>query len=302
MRSVSTASTRDTRQGPEAETERRPGFLRRFSANRVALVGLVFVALIGFVALFPGLLAPYNPDTQNLLKVLKPPGPGHWLGTDDFGRDQLSRLIYGARVSFIAAIIPVLISVILGAPAGVLAGYSRGFVDQVLARVNDAAMSVPGLILALTIIAALGTGLWSALLAIGIVFAPVFFRMARVATRDVREETFIEASRALGCSGLRTLWRHVLPGIMPPLIVQMSVVASTAVVAEASLSFLGLGVQPPTPSWGSMLATAATDIALGPYLVIAPGVMIVLFVLAITFIGDGVRGALGTRTIQGRDR
>jgi len=248
---------------------------------------------------FAPLLAPHAPNTQNLRNSLKGPSSANLLGTDEFGRDQLSRLIFGARVSLLAGLIAVAIGAGCGVPLGMLAGYRGGVADSILSRVNDALMSVPGLIFALTIVAALGKSLTNAMIAVGIIFIPRFFRVSRAATQDVRGETFIEASRALGCSRARTMWRHVFPNVMQPLVAQVSLMMGAAVTAEASLSFLGLGVTPPTASWGSMLNSANTNISRGPHLVYPPGVMVAITVLALTFVGDGIRDALGTRRIAG---
>ncbi|MET0147101.1 MAG: ABC transporter permease [Ilumatobacteraceae bacterium] len=287
---------------PEAAVPKRLAlrrFVRRFRANRAALIGAAFVLLLVLVAILAPVLAPADPNKQNLSETFLSPGSGHWLGTDDFGRDQLSRLIYGARVSLLAALIAVFVGTAVGVPLGMLAGYKPGGLDAVLGRFNDALMSVPALIFAMTVVAVFGRGLTVTMIAVGIIFIPRFFRISRAATQDVREETFIEASRALGCSSSRTVWRHLFPNVMLPLVVQVSLMLGAAVTVEASLSFLGLGVQPPTASWGSMLNSAAANMSRGPYLVYAPGIVIALTVLALTFVGDGVRDALGTRRIVG---
>ena len=258
----------------------------------------VFLLVLTFIAIFAPALAPYDPDVQNLLLRLRPPNAEHWLGTDDYGRDVLSRLIFGARVSLWAALQAAAVALLLGLPLGMIAGYRSGWVDAILTRVMDALMSAPSLVLAITIVAVLGAGITNAMLAIGLVMAPRFFRVARAGTMDVRHETYIEASIALGCSTVRTAVRHVLPNVLPPIILVISVSLGTAVAAEASLSFLGLGVQAPAASWGSMLSTASSNMRLAPYLVWPPGVMIFLAVLAFTYVGDGVRRAL-VRTRSG---
>jgi peptide/nickel transport system permease protein len=294
--SVVVPAAEQRRRGRSA-TRRR--LWRRFAANRFAIVALVFLVLLVLVAILAPVLAPQDPNEQELIARLEGPGADHWLGADDFGRDQLSRLMYGARVSLTAALIAVAVGSVVGVPLGMLAGYRRGFVDAVLSRINDALMSVPALVLALTVVAALGRGLTNAMIAVGIIFIPRFFRIARAATQDVRHETFIEASQALGCSSARTLWRHVFPNVLSPLAVQISLGLGAAVTAEASLSFLGLGVEAPTASWGSMLNTAVSNISGGSHLVYAPGAIIALTVLALTLVGDGLRDALGTRRIEG---
>ncbi|WP_254622667.1 ABC transporter permease [Rhodococcus sp. W8901] len=271
------------------------GFVRRRPATTVAGA---FVLLLVVMAVFAPLLAPYDPYAQDLLARLQPPSSAHWLGTDDYGRDVLSRLIYGARISLQASLQAVALALVLGLPLGVIAGYSGGWVDTVLTRIMDALMSAPSLVLAITIVAVLGSGITNAMLAVGLVMAPRFFRVTRASTMDVRGDTYIEASVALGCTTSRTIVRHILPNVMPPIVLVISVSLGTAVAAEASLSFLGLGAKAPAASWGSMLSTAASNMQLAPYLVWPPGVMIFLTVLAFTYLGDGVRRAL-TRSRNG---
>lgn len=281
----------------------RPGWrrmVRRFVAHRAAVAGLAFLAVITLLAIAPGLFAPHDPNAQDLLNKLDW-GTGA-LGTDEFGRDLLSRLIYGARISFVAGLIAVGVSAGVGIPLGIVAGYVRGRVDGALSRFSEALQSVPALIFALTVIAVLGPGLVNAMIAVGIVTIPRFFRVARAAALDVAGNTYIEAARALGCSSSRIMWRHVLPNTLAPLVVQVALTLGGAVTAEASLSFLGLGVRPPTASWGAMLADGATNVSRAPHLVYAPGAAIVLTVLAFMYVGDGLRQALGTRQIIGTER
>ncbi|MBX3529050.1 MAG: ABC transporter permease [Rhizobiaceae bacterium] len=264
---------------------------------RKAYYYAALAVLVAFVvlALLAPWVAPYDPNAQDLLSRLKPYSAEHWLGTDEYGRDQLSRLIFGARVSLLAAVEVVAVGLLLGVPSGVLAGFFPGLIDGALSRISDALMSVPSLVLALTIVAVLGQGLGSAMFAVGIVFTPRFFRVARASTYEVRQETFIEASFAIGCSWWRVAWRHVLPNAMSPLVVQIAVVLGAAITAEASLSFLGIGVQPPTASWGGMLSSAYQNLYEAAYLIWAPGIAIALTVLAFTALGDEARVALGTR-------
>lgn len=282
----------------DAPTGAHPGFFRRFCRNRLAVAGLVFVALAGLVALLAPVLSPYDPNHQDFLVHFRGPGHGHWLGTDQYGRDVVSRLIHGTRVSFIAAGEAVTVGLVGGVPLGLIAGFAGRVVDAVVGRLMDALMAVPGLFLALTIVAVLGTGLSRAMLAVGILFIPRFFRVSRAAAQEVQAETFIEASYGIGCTTRRVLWRHVLPNIMSPLVVQVSILLGAAVAAEASLSFLGLGVRPPTASWGSMLSSGAQYVNRAQYLVYPPGICIALTVLAFALIGDGIRQALGTRSVS----
>jgi peptide/nickel transport system permease protein len=280
----------------------RPGwrrFVRRFAANRLAVVGLVFLVVLVMLALFPSLFAPEDPNDQNLLDRFDS-GIG-LLGADDLGRDQASRIIWGARISLAAGLIVVGVSAGVGVPFGIVAGYFGGRTDGIISRVSEALQSVPALIFALTVISVLGVGLVNAMLAVGIVTIPRFFRVARAAALDVTGNTYIEASRAIGCSSSRIMGRHVLPNTMAPLVVQVALTIGSAITAEATLSFLGLGVRPPTSSWGAMLSNGARNVSQAPHLVYAPGVAIVLTVLAFMFVGDGLRQALGTRQILGTD-
>jgi peptide/nickel transport system permease protein len=294
---VETVGAEELPESPPVSAGQR--ILRRFWSNRVAVGALAFLVLLVVVAIFAPLIAPHDPNAQNLAQRLK--ASVGVLGTDDYGRDQLSRLIYGARVSLIAVLVAVGVAAGIGVPLGLLAGFKARWLDATFSRLSDALMSVPALIFALTVIAVLGPGLVNAMVAVGIVTMPRFFRVARAAARDVSQETYIEASRMVGCGTTRLLWRHLLPNVLSPLVVQISVTAGAAVAAEASLSFLGLGVKAPTASWGSMLTTAQTNIYTSPYLVYPPGIMIALAVLAFTLVGDGLRQAIGTRGVQGAE-
>lgn len=262
-----------------------------------AAAGL-FVVLLIVMAIFAPLIAPYDPYAQVIVDRLRPPGSTHLLGTDDYGRDVLSRLIFGARISLSASLQAVVVALILGLPLGIVAGYRGGWVGVLLTRIMDALMSAPSLVLAITIVAVLGSGITNAMFAVGLVMAPRFFRVARASTMDVRGDTYIEAATALGCTPRRIVIRHILPNVMPPIVLVVSVSLGTAVAAEASLSFLGLGAKAPAASWGSMLSTAASNMQLAPYLIWPPGVMIFLTVLAFTYLGDGIRRTL-TRSRSG---
>ncbi|MGG7101943.1 ABC transporter permease [Rhodococcus sp. 24CO] len=279
----------------KSETAERPARgqgLKAVLRKPVTMVAGIFILLLVIMAVFAPILAPHDPYVQDLVNRLQPPSANHLLGTDDYGRDVLSRLIYGARISLTASLQAVSVALILGLPLGVIAGYRGGWVDSLITRVMDALMSAPSLVLAITIVAVLGSGITNAMLAIGLVMAPRFFRVARASTMDVRHETYIEAAIALGCRPGRTIIRHILPNVMPPVVLVISVSLGAAVAAEASLSFLGLGAKAPAASWGSMLSTAASNMQLAPYLVWPPGVMIFLTVLSFTYLGDGVRRSL----------
>lgn len=264
-----------------------------FCKDKLAISGAFFLMVIIACAVLAPLIAPYDPDKTNLRQLFQPIGSfGHWLGTDELGRDQLSRLMFGARVSLVAASLAVSIAVGVGLPLGLIAGYRGGWFDFIASRSNDAFMSVPALVLALTIIAVLGRGLVPSMFAIGIVFAPRFFRLARAIAVGLRTETFIEVARAIGCSHTRILVRHITPNLVSPMLVQVALTLGNALIAEASLSFLGAGVMPPTASWGSMIGNAYNQISRAPTLAYIPGLCIMVTVLSLMVVGDGLRRAL----------
>lgn len=275
---------------PESPRQR---FVRRFRRERPAVVALVVVVLIALAALLAPLLATHDPDTQVLSDRLQAPNGEHWFGTDDLGRDVYSRLLYAGRISLLAAVQATAIGIALGVPLGLAAGYLRGWVDVVLSRIADAVMSIPALLLALAIVGILEPDLTSAMIAIGVVYAPQFFRLTRASTLAVREETFIEAARSVGGTSRAIITGHVLPNALSPLVVQISLAMGFAILFEASISFLGLGVQPPDSSWGSMLGRSTRFFEQSPHLVLIPGLAILVTVLAFNVIGDGVRDSLG---------
>jgi peptide/nickel transport system permease protein len=263
------------------------------------MVALAFIVVVVFLAFFGSALTPHDPNAQDLANSFATPGPDHLLGTDQYGRDYLSRLLSSASVTLAAIVQAVGVAALLGIPCGLVAGLVGGWIGALFARISDALQSLPPLILAIAIVGILGPSLTNSMLAIGIVLAPSLFRLARGAAESIATETYVEACRALGCSNWRLLWRHVLPNAASPLLVQLTFSAGVAIVAEASLSFLGLGVQPPQTSWGSMLRDAFDNIYNDPTAIIAPSVMIVATVLAISTFGDGLRDALeGTGTTK----
>ena len=284
---------------PELPVVRRSR-LRRFASNKAAIIAAIVLLAIVIAAVLAPWITPKNPNTQDLLHRFKPPGHDGLLGTDELGRDVFSRLIIGARVSLVAAGEVTIISIVIGVPLGMLAGFHGGMIDAALSRAADAVMSVPFLLLALTVISVVGYGLAKSMAVVGVVLAPGFFRLTRGVTQEVRRETYIESSTAIGCSTWRTLIGHVLPNSLAPLIVQTTVTMSHGVTIEASLSFLGLGAAPPTASWGSMLQSALQNYYVAPYLVYPPGLMITITVLSLTLFGDGVGDALGTRRLSRR--
>lgn len=268
-------------------------FTRRLFHNRTAVVALAFLVLAAVLVIAAPWLAPYDPLEQDLRATLQSPNGDHWFGTDDLGRDVLSRILFAGRISLLAALEAVAVGVVLGVPFGLLAGYAGGWTDTIVMRFTDAVLSFPPLILAIAIVGIRGPGLTNAMIAVGVVFAPRFARLVRGTVRAVREETFIEASRSIGTPSYQIVVWHIVPNVLSPLIVQVSLAASFAMLAEAGLSFLGLGVQAPDASWGSMLGRAFGYINLAPWLVIFPGVCIALTVLALNVFGDGVRDAIG---------
>jgi peptide/nickel transport system permease protein len=268
---------------------------RRFFRHRLAVFGLVVVIAFVALALLAPWIAPYDPIETSWSRIRRPPSEAHWFGTDENGRDVLSRLIWGARASLMAGVVSVLGAVAIGVPIGLLAGLAGGWVDAVLSRIADAMLSVPFLILAIALAAFLGPALENAMIAIAVTASPVFVRLARGMALDAKATDWFEASRALGNPPWRSATLHVLPNIVPPLLVQATLAIAEAIIAEASLSFLGLGQQPPAPSWGSMLNSAQRFLDNAPWLAIAPGLAIFFVVLAFNLVGDGLRDALDPR-------
>ncbi|HEV7457508.1 MAG TPA: ABC transporter permease [Roseococcus sp.] len=280
-------------QAGESPTQRA---IRRFLRHRLAMAGLVVVVLFVLVAAFAPLLAPQDPNQTSWSAIRQAPSAAHWFGTDENGRDVLSRVIWGARASLMAGVLAVLGAVIIGVPIGLLAGMAGGWVDAVISRIADAMLSVPFLILAIALAAFLGPALENAMLAIAISASPVFVRLARGMALEAMSTDWVEAARALGNPPWRTALVHVAPNIVPPLMVQATLSIAEAIIAEASLSFLGLGMQPPDPSWGSMLNSAQRFLTQAPWLAIFPGLAIFLVVLAFNLAGDGLRDALDPRS------
>ncbi|GAC1321366.1 MAG: ABC transporter permease [Chloroflexota bacterium] len=270
-------------------------FWSRFRRNKPAILGGVIIGVMALMALLAPLIAPYSPTYQDLNHTIQGPGGGHLLGTDDLGRDVFSRIIFGARISVAASIIPVLIAVAAGVPAGLITGYFKGWWDETIMRVVDAMQAFPFLVLALALASALGPGFINAMIAIGIGFTPAFVRIVRGQVLAVASQDYILSARAIGTRDARILREHVLPNSLAPLLVQISVSMAGAILAEAGLSFLGLGVQPPTASWGQMLTVAQQYINSAPWLAIWPGIAIFLAVLGFNLLGDGVRDGLDPR-------
>lgn len=270
-------------------------FIKNVRQTRLVDLGLVIIGIVALCALFAGIISPYDPLKQDYLAIAQAPSRTHWLGTDDLGRDVLSRIIYGSRVSLQVGAISVAIAVSLGALLGLIAGYVGGTIDDVIMRFVDAVQAFPGLILALGLTAALGPSIQNVMIAIGFISSPAIARLTRAQTLSVRESEYVAAARVSGASPSTIVARHIWPNVTAPIIVQATLLVATAIVTEASLSFLGVGVQPPTPSWGSMLRTGSQYLEVAPWIAFAPGFAIFVTVLAFNFIGDGLRRAIDPR-------
>jgi len=264
-------------------------------ANRLALVGLVILAALVLAAIFGSWLAPYGVNEQAILDRFQGPSWSHWMGTDDLGRDVFSRVLIAARGSLQVGVIAVAIALGLGVPIGLAAGYYGGAVDAAAMRLMDIVFSFPAILLAIAIVAIRGPGLFNAMIAIGIVYMPIFARITRGAVLTVRSEVYVRAARSLGAGDGRILRRHILPNIVAPIIVQTSLSLAFAILSEAALSFLGLGVTPPQPSWGRMLADGRGFVKQAPWIGIFPGLAILVTVMAFNLVGDGLRDALDPR-------
>lgn len=294
--------TLNTEMPAPPQRTRMPGlrrFVRRYRSNRLAMTALVVLAVLTAASLAAPLIAPYQLESIDVVNRLAGVTSQHWLGTDSLGRDTLSRLLYGGRVSLLAATLAVGIASVIGIPLGLIAGYFGGWIDWLLGRCSDVVMTFPALILAIAIIAATGPGLTQAMTAIGVVYAPRLFRVVRSATLAVRAETYVTASVSVGTTTRSIIARRVLPNILSPLLVQLSLMFAAALLAEAALSLLGLGVVPPTPSWGNLLGVGFQDIRSTPMLVWWPGLAIAIATLCFNLIGDGLRDALGRETRKG---
>jgi len=279
------------------ELETTPGrkTWKRLLRRGGAMFGLGVVAFFIFIAIFAPWLAPHDPLGTSWSAVRAAPSATYLFGADELGRDVLSRIIWGARASILAGVVSVSISLALGVPIGMAAGYLGRWVDALISRITDAMLACPFLILAIALAAFLGPSLTNAMIAIGISATPIFIRLTRAQVLAAKSEDYVEAARALGNPHLRIALRHIFPNILAPLIVQATLAIAAAVIAEASLSFLGLGQQPPAPSWGSMLNTARNYVDQAPWMAIWPGVSIFLLVLSFNLLGDGLRDALDPR-------
>ncbi|EZP78547.1 binding-protein-dependent transporter system inner membrane protein [Parageobacillus genomosp. 1] len=268
---------------------------RRFRKNKIALVGLGIVVFFILLAIFAPLLAPYDFKEQNLAERLQPPSSEHFFGTDDFGRDIFSRVIYGARISLWVGFFSVLGSVIVGSLLGIIAGYYGRWIDGIISRLFDIMLAFPSILLAIGIVAVLGPSLQNALIAIAVINIPNFGRLIRSRVLSIKQEEYVMAARAIGMSDMRILFHHILPNSMAPIIVQGTLAIATAIIEAAALGFLGLGAQPPNPEWGKMLADSKDFLTQAPWTMIFPGLAIMLTVLGFNLMGDGLRDALDPR-------
>lgn len=272
-----------------------PDWWRRLRRSRTAMFGLVISVIFLILAVIGPFIAPYSPTRQSLINQLQPPSATYWLGTDELGRDILSRLLVGAQLSLTVSLAATLIAAISGTVLGAVGGFYGKWVETLIMRIMDMLLALPGILLALAIIAALGSGLVNVVLAIGIQSIPAFARLAHGSTLSAKEQDYVLAARASGVGNARIVFRHILPNISSPIIVQFSLRIATAVLTAAGLSFLGLGAQPPTPEWGAMLTNARTYMITAPHTILAPGITILLTVLGLNLLGDGIRDVLDPR-------
>jgi len=269
--------------------------LRLWRRNKMATVGLVIVLIVIAMALLASVLAPHDPYERDIRNRIAPPSREHLLGTDNLGRDTLSRIMYGARISLLVGGVSVGIATLVGVPLGLLAGYSAGWLDTLIMRIMDAVIAFPEIVLAIAILAILGPSVLNAMIAIGIVYIPIFARTARAPSLSESRKEYVEAARAIGASGWRILLRHVAPNTVSVIIVRITTSLSYAILAEAALSFLGLGASPPTPTWGRMLNEGRGFMEMAPWVAIFPGLAIAITVLGFNLLGDGLRDALDPR-------
>lgn len=273
--------------------EIRPGFLKKLMRNKLALMGLLIVSIVIIVAIFAPFIATHNPDAIDTISAFKQIGQdGHILGTDNYGRDLFSRIVYGARISMIVSLSAVLVGGVIGTILGLIAGYFGGIVDDILMRIMDGFSAFPFILLAILLMTVLEQGLVNVIIAIGVGNIPGFTRIVRGQVLNVKEEEYIEVQRSLGASNSRIMFHHILPNSMGPLVVHGTMGVAGAIISEASLSFLGLGIQPPTASWGSILNDGRNFLFMNPEIATISGMAILITVLGINILGDGIRDAL----------
>lgn len=268
------------------------GRLRTFLADRGAAVGVVVIILLTLMAIFAPWISPYEPNAQHVIEAYRAPSLKYWLGTDEFGRDVLSRIIYGARPALVIGVLSVVVAAGIGTPLGLLAGYRRGRLDTAVSAVVDVMMSFPSLLLALMVVTLVGSTPFTVIMAIGVSHIPIFVRLARSSTLVIRELDYVAASRSFGASTLRIIRQHILPNVIGPTVVIATLSIAGAIREEAALSFLGLGIQPPAPSWGNLIRDGVNGILQAPWLALLPGLFLTAGVLAFNMVGDVVRDML----------
>lgn len=281
---------------PGSSSSRLRTQLRFWRRNRLALIGLGIILVVVLSAIFAPLLAPYDPFARDIRNRIAAPSSTHLLGTDELGRDTLSRIIYGSRVSLLVGGVAVGLATLIGAPLGLIAGYSKGRFDSLIMRLMDALLSFPEIVLAIAILAILGPSAANAMIAIGIVYIPIFARTIRAPAIAESNREYVEAARASGATGMRILFRHIAPNTLSILIIRITTSFSYAILAEASLSYLGLSASPPTATWGRMLKDGQSFMQQAPWVAIFPGIAIALVVLGFNLLGDGMRDAFDPRT------
>ena len=269
--------------------------VRQFTRSRAAVVGLMLTSAFILMAILAPVIAPYDPTAFSLGQQLKPPSAQYLLGTDELGRDIFSRLVWGARITLLITLGAVLVSLVVGTALGIVAGFLGGWTDTLVMRLMDVLLAMPGFLLAIAIIAALGAGTINVVIAVGVFSIPAFARVARGSTLTVKQQDYVLSARALGAPPASIMWRHVLPNVTPPLVVQTTLRLATAILTASGLSFLGLGPQPPTPEWGAMLSTGRNLITSSPQLATIPGLAILLVAVGFNLLGDGLRDALDPR-------
>ncbi len=267
---------------------------RRMRRNRLAMVGLAIVILLLLAAVFADQIADYDTQVikQNIRVRYQGPSAEHWFGTDELGRDIFARIVHGARISLLVGVVAVCIALATGGTLGAIAGYFGGVIDNVIMRVMDIFLSIPILLLSIMIVSALGSSMFNLMLAIGLASMPTFARVVRASVLGVKDQEFVEAARAIGAPNYHIILKHIIPNCLSPIIVQATLRVATAILSTASMSFIGLGIKPPTPEWGAMLASGRSAMRDAPHVVIIPGVVIMITILALNLLGDGLRDAL----------
>lgn len=290
----STAAATEKEQLKKRKRSQMTEIWRRMRRNRLAMFGLVIVSILIIVAVFANQIADYNTVAikQNVVERLQGPSAEHWAGTDEFGRDIFARLVHGARISLLVGVVAVCIALVTGGILGAIAGYFGGTVDNIIMRIMDIFLSIPILLLAIMIVAALGSSMLNLMIAIGLASMPTFARIVRASVLSVKDQEFVEAARAIGAKNDHIILRHIMPNCLSPIIVQATLRVATAILSTASLSFISLGIQAPAPEWGAMLASGRAYIRDAPHIVIIPGLLIMITILSLNLLGDGLRDAL----------